>query len=1225
MNTRDFVESRVRAANGFFSRARRFGLLALLMLAGTICGQPAFAGDAATAVTLSPLTPESASIDANAGDPVELAVSKKVGGKGVSGQSVDWTISGPDSASVTPTSTMTSAKDETNDAGIARTVFTANRSGTYVVVATTQDNPGCSGKDCATYINTKFTIQVAGKIEASDEPAEHGHALRDAAIATGIAAVLLANKGGDHALAPFQTLAINGGDNQSALRNSALPNPLQVVAKNNGFGVSGVVINWTISGGGTLSASTSTTNSFGVASVSVTSVGPGPGPLIITATRADDPASTVQFTENVLIPGLLKISGDFQSAPTSGPVPSPLVVEATVNGSPQAGLGIVWTVTSGTAVISSVSNGGVTDGAGLSSASITFGAVEGTVVITATRSDDPTVSQSFTLFATVTRTLGIVSGDNQTGAPNAPLATPLTVLAQDNGANAAGITILWSANNGATLSAASTVTGGTGQASVTVTDMGSSLGPVIVTGTRADDFTATVSFTENISPPTFSIVSGDAQSGLVGSAAAAPMVVHLVDGGGNPVAGQTITWTVIAGSATVASFSSLTDPTGHANMTFNYGNFAGPITIQAGAYGGVVTVNFSETALAPGSVGVVSGNGQVGAPGSTLAPFVVQIPPCACSLAGVPVTFTITSSIGGTLSVVSTVTDVLGQASTQLTLGLTPGTVTVLAQVAGGPSTTFTATVSGVLVGTTMTIVSGDLQALTPNVASAPMVILLKAGAAPLAGMTITWSTTGGTLSAGSAVTDVNGNASVTVTESSPATITVTANFAAFAQYTASSVNFTQNSTIAALPALSTNQVAVGIALDTACADLQVAAVLTPEQQDLLNQCLAVTAAGTVSPAATEAAIDQMLPDVAETQNQTGQNAVSAQTTNISGRIQSLRNGGYGSSMGGLALQASGGTIPLSSFATTLLNEEQPAKAEQTFDRWGFFASGTIGRGDAKAKALTPSYNLDINGVTAGVDYRKTDNLILGTALGFSRQNTDLTGGEGSVHMHGFSLSGYASWYHGTSWYMDSVLTFGWDHYNHKRRIVYSLPIPSGGSVVVNQIAKASAGGSDRSVSITFGHDFHRQAWAFSVYGRGTYSVMDFNSFREKLDNSAAGSGLALSVQSRSVTQLSSILGGKVDYAHSTDWGVLMPHFELEWQHEYRGDPDNFVATFINDPTATPITVTGDAIDKSFFRIGVGLSVVMTHGRSGFVLYQRLLGKNGISQENLALGIRVEF
>ena len=1224
MNTRYVVAYSVRQANGFLPSMRRLGLFAMLLV-GSVCSQPAVA---AATVTLSPLTPESAVVEAKAGDPVELSVSKKIDGKGVADQSVDWTVSGRDSGSVTPTSSMTSSKDDTNDAGIARTVFTATAPGSYVVTATTQDNPGCAGDSCATYINSKFTITVADKIVDNDQSSDHGHGVRDGAIAAGIAAVILATNSGHEATPVVPTLAISSGDNQSAVRNAALAQPLLVVAKNNGVDANGVIINWSISGGGTLSTTATTTNTFGLALVNVTSVGPGPGPVIVTATRADDPSATVSFTENVLVPGLLKISGDFQSAPTSGPVPNPLVVEAVLNNTAQPGKTILWTVTSGDATIGSVSNGGVTDGAGQSSATINFGPTEGTVVITATRADDPTVSQSFTLFATVTRTLGIVSGDNQTGPPNAPLPLPLTVLAQDNGANASGITILWSADNGATLSAASTVTGVTGQTSVIVTDMGSSLGPVTVTATRADDPTATVSFTENIAPPTFSAVSGGGQSGMVGTTAPQPLVVNLLDGGGNPVVGQTITWTVISGSANLASFSTVTDPAGNSSNNFDFGSFAGPITIQAAAYGGAQTVNFSETAQAPSGVTPVTGDGQTGAPGATLPQMLtIQItPPGPGPLNGVPVTFTITSAIGGTLSVTSTVTDNLGQASTQLTLGLTPGTVTVLAQVQGGPTFTFTETVSGSLVGTVMTIVSGDLQALTPGVPSAPLLVQLTDNTStPLAGMTITWSTTGGTLSAGSTVTDVNGKASVTVTESTPATISVTASFASVAQYTASNATFTENSTIAALPALTVNQVAVGVALDTACADLQVAAVLTPEEQDLLNQCLALTAAGGVSPASTEAAIDQMLPDVSETQNQTGQNAVSAQSTNISGRIQALRGGAQGASLGGLALTAAGGTISLGSLGTTLLNEDAPPKNADTFERWGFFASGNIGRGDAKAKALTPSYNLDINGITAGVDYRKSDSLILGTAIGFTRQNTDLTGGEGSVHMHGFSLSGYATWYHGASWYMDSVVTFGWDNYKHVRRIVYSLPIPSGGSVVVNQLAKASAGGDDRSATITFGRDFHHQAWGFSVYGRGLYTVMDFNSFNEKLDNAATGSGLALHVNSRSVTQLSSVIGGKADYAHSTDWGVLMPHFEIEWQHEYRGDPSNFVARFINDPTATPITVTGDAIDKSYFRIGVGLSMVMTKGRSGFVLYQRVVGQSGITQQNLALGFRVEF
>jgi hypothetical protein len=187
--------------------------------------------------------------------------------------------------------------------------------------------------------------------------------------------------------------------------------------------------------------------------------------------------------------------------------------------------------------------------------------------------------------------------------------------------------------------------------------------------------------------------------------------VLLVDGANAPVNGQTITWTVTSGSAVLASGSSVTAANGHATMTFDFGSVPGPITISASAYGGLQTVTFNETAITASGVNKSSGDNQSGNPGATLAPFVVTIsaPPGVTDLSGVPVTFTITSGTG-TLSTTSTVTDAAGQASTTLTLGLTPGTVTVVAQVQNGPSTTFTATINGSLVATTLTIFAGDGQ-----------------------------------------------------------------------------------------------------------------------------------------------------------------------------------------------------------------------------------------------------------------------------------------------------------------------------------------------------------------------------------------------------------------------------------------------------------------------------------------------------------------------------------
>jgi hypothetical protein len=71
--------------------------------------------------------------------------------------------------------------------------------------------------------------------------------------------------------------------------------------------------------------------------------------------------------------------------------------------------------------------------------------------------------------------------------------------------------------------------------------------------------------------------------------------------------------------------------------------------------------------------------------------------------------------------------------------------------------------------------------------------------------------------------------------------------------------------------------------------------------------------------------------------------------------------------------------------------------------------------------------------------------------------------------------------------------------------------------------------------------------------------------------------------------------------------------------------PDSITAHFLQDPTATQIQVNGDPIDTNFFRLGLGMSFVLPKGRSGFIYYEKTLGRTGITQDNLAIGIRLEF
>jgi outer membrane autotransporter protein len=259
------------------------------------------------------------------------------------------------------------------------------------------------------------------------------------------------------------------------------------------------------------------------------------------------------------------------------------------------------------------------------------------------------------------------------------------------------------------------------------------------------------------------------------------------------------------------------------------------------------------------------------------------------------------------------------------------------------------------------------------------------------------------------------------------------------------------------------------------------------------------------------------------------------------------------------------------------------------------------------------------------VDYRKSDKWIIGGSLGYTRQDTQLPGDRGGLDTSGWSVSAYTTFYQADSWYMDGVLTYGQNDYELVRQISYTLPLPGGGSTSINQVAQSDAGGDLLSTAFTVGRDFNFGAVGVGPYARVLYTRLGFDDIEEELLPGIPGSGLGLRIENRDVTSLASVLGAKFTYTYSAGWGVLMPHLQLEWEHEYEDDPQAVEARFINDPTGSAMVVSGDPLDTDYFRLGLGLSMVFTGGRSGFFYYERLAGMNGMSQYNLALGFRMEF
>ena len=716
---------------------------------------------------------------------------------------------------------------------------------------------------------------------------------------------------------------------------------------------------------------------------------------------------------------------------------------------------------------------------------------------------------------------------------------------------------------------------------------------------------------------------------LTGTAGTGVPVTVRLEQGGVPVAGATITWNAGA-PFTPANTTSVTNAAaGEASATFTpstFGNFTNVIFANFDpdgipATGDELTLAYDANIAFVASLAIAAGDNQnalVNAPYAT--PLQVTALNSGVPAAGVTIDWAVTSGTA-TLSAPTSVTDGAGNAAIGVTAGATAGAVTITGTRQDDPAATVTFNLTVEALGS-LVIVGGDGQLLGAGVASAPLEVeLSNAAGVPIAGAVVSWTTSAGTLANATSTTNAAGVASNTVTTTTAGAIQVTAT----SPLATAPAVFAINGALASIGGLTETQLEVAQAIDAACPALAALNAPTPGQQDLLQRCQELIGAAGIDPPATIAALDQLMADVALTQANAAFNAAQSQFINLKTRIAALRSGTGGTDFGGLALNTSMGPVSLATLSSAFTSNAAETEIGTDFSRWGFFAAGTIGRGEADGGSVNPAYDFDVEGVTAGLDYRKSDKWIIGGSFGYTRQDTQLPGDRGGLDTTGWSVSAYTTYYQADSWYLDGVLTYGRNDYELLRQISYTLPLAGGGTTSINQVAQSDAGGDLLSTAFTVGRDWNVGAFGIGPYARVLYTRLGFDDIDESLLPGIAGSGLGLRIENRDVTSLASVLGAKFTYTHSAGWGVLMPHLQLEWEHEYEDDPQAVEARFINDPTGSAMVVSGDPLDTDYFRLGLGLSMVFTGGRSGFFYYERLAGMNGMSQYNLALGFRMEF
>lgn len=460
---------------------------------------------------------------------------------------------------------------------------------------------------------------------------------------------------------PAATMAAVSGSPQSAVAGTSLANPLIVQVEDQfGNGVPGVQVDWTVTGGGSVSDPTAETDAEGLSSV-IRTLGPATGAQSTQAAVDGLEGSPVTFAATATsgsAGNLVKIAGDGQEAPVNTVLPiDPRVRVTDALGNPVSGATVTFSVLSGGGTVTGATPTTNTNGEA-AVGSWRLGTTPGTNTLTATAPG--TVAVTFTATAEAGTGSGLEFNvapptTIASGAILAPAPVVQIVDAQGNPVAASGIPITISISSGGSLG---------GGALTRNTDANGRVSFVGVTASGAVG-SYTLSFSGQGTPLTspLSITAGAvsaAQSSLVLTPATisaggnTTVTVTARDAAGNPIANASVALSAAPGPDDFGDASLTTAGDGEASTTFSAaatgtqtisatitGPIGGPVvesadlTVQAAATttnigshnpspsirGDPVTVTFAVTATSGTPTGQVNVTTNEGAScsGSTAA------------------------------------------------------------------------------------------------------------------------------------------------------------------------------------------------------------------------------------------------------------------------------------------------------------------------------------------------------------------------------------------------------------------------------------------------------------------------------------------------------------------------------------------------------------------------------------------------------------------------------
>ncbi|SOY42639.1 putative Ig domain-containing protein [Cupriavidus taiwanensis] len=271
--------------------------------------------------------------------------------------------------------------------------------------------------------------------------------------------------------------------------------------------------------------------------------------------------------------------------------------------------------------------------------------------------------------------------------------------------------------------------------------------------------------------------------------------------------------------------------------------------------------------------------------------------------------------------------------------------------------------------------------------------------------------------------------------------------------------------------------------------------------------------------------------------------------------------------------------------------------------RLAFWTAGTVDFGFANAGTQRSGLRFTTGGVTAGADYRFSDQLTLGIGFGYGRDSTDVGSAGTRSTADSFSAALYGSYRPQPSLFIDGVAGYGSLSFDSRRWVGDE-----------SAFAYGKRDGHQVFASLSAGYEYRSQAWLVSPYGRLSVSDSTLDPFTE------TGAGFsALKYFGQTVTTVSGTLGLRTEYATSTRWGLFLPFARLEYQHDFSGQGAAGLAYADLAGTGPAYTVSNAPYGRDRLQLGLG-GRLRTRSMTFGLDYNVMTGMGGLQQ-----GVRLTF